>query len=51
MPLLELTNLSKSYTDPGSGARVPVLRGISLKIEAGESLAIVSRPAAARARC
>jgi lipoprotein-releasing system ATP-binding protein len=41
MPLLELTNLSKSYTDPGSGARVPVLRGISLKIEAGESLAIV----------
>jgi|UniRef100_UPI00378413E1 lipoprotein-releasing system ATP-binding protein len=41
MALLELTNLSKSYTDPGSGARVPVLRGINLKIEAGESLAIV----------
>jgi ABC-type lipoprotein export system ATPase subunit len=41
MALLELTNLSKSYTDPGSGARVPVLRGIDLKIEAGESLAIV----------
>ena len=41
MPLIELTNLSKSYTDPGSGARVPVLRGINLKIEAGESLAIV----------
>ena len=41
MPLFELTNLSKAYTDPGSGARVPVLRGINLKIEAGESLAIV----------
>lgn len=41
MPLIELTNLSKSYTDPGSGARVPVLRGINLKIEQGESLAIV----------
>ncbi len=41
MPLIELTNLSKAYTDPGSGARVPVLRGINLSIEAGESLAIV----------
>ncbi len=41
MPLFELTNLSKAYTDPGSGARVPVLRSINLKIEAGESLAIV----------
>lgn len=41
MPLIELTNLSKSYTDPGSGARVPVLRGINLTIEQGESLAIV----------
>jgi len=41
MALLELNNLSKAYTDPGSGARVPVLRGIHLKIEQGESLAIV----------
>ena len=41
MPLIQLTNVSKSYTDPGSGARVPVLRGINLSIEAGESLAIV----------
>ncbi|MDP1589812.1 MAG: ABC transporter ATP-binding protein [Prosthecobacter sp.] len=41
MALLELTNLSKSYTDPGSGARVPVLRGINLTIEQGESLAII----------
>lgn len=41
MSLLQLTNVSKSYTDPGSGARVPVLRGINLSIAAGESLAIV----------
>lgn len=41
MPLLELTNLSKSYIDPGSGARVPVLRGVNLNIETGESVAIV----------
>ncbi len=41
MSLIQLTNVSKSYTDPGSGARVPVLRGITLGISAGESLAIV----------
>jgi ABC-type lipoprotein export system ATPase subunit len=41
MPLIQLTNVSKSYTDPGSGAQVPVLRGINLSIEAGESVAIV----------
>lgn len=41
MSLIQLTNVSKSYTDPGSGARVPVLRGINLSIEAGESVAIV----------
>lgn len=40
MPLIQLTNVSKSYTDPGSGARVPVLRGINLSIESGESVAI-----------
>ncbi|MDB6003354.1 MAG: hypothetical protein JWR15_341, partial [Prosthecobacter sp.] len=28
MPLIQLTNVSKSYTDPGSGAQVPVLRGV-----------------------
>ena len=41
MPLIQLTNVSKSYIDPGSGARVPVLQGLSLSIEAGESVAIV----------
>lgn len=41
MPLIELSNLSKSYIDPGSGARVPVLRGIDLQVEAGESVAII----------
>ncbi len=41
MPLIELTNVVKSYTDPGSGARVPVLRGINLSIAAGESVAII----------
>jgi lipoprotein-releasing system ATP-binding protein len=41
MPLLTLSHISKSYTDPGSGQRVPVLRDITLGIEAGESLAII----------
>jgi lipoprotein-releasing system ATP-binding protein len=41
MPLIELRNISKSYTDPGSGASVPVLRDVSLAIEPGESVAIV----------
>jgi lipoprotein-releasing system ATP-binding protein len=41
MPLIQLTHVSKSYTDPGSGARVPVLHDIHLRIEAGEALAIV----------
>ncbi|WP_395746863.1 ABC transporter ATP-binding protein [Prosthecobacter sp.] len=41
MPLLQLTHVSKSYTDPGSGAQVPVLREINLSIEAGEAVAIV----------
>lgn len=41
MPLIELKNVSKSYRDPGSGQEVPVLRGVSLVIEPGESLAIV----------
>ncbi len=41
MPLIELRHISKSYTDPGSGQTVPVLRDICLAIEPGESLAIV----------
>ena len=41
MSLISLSHISKSYTDPGSGQSVPVLRDISLSITAGESLAIV----------
>lgn len=39
--LLSLSQLSKSYTDPGSGQRVPVLKNITLEIADGESVAIV----------
>jgi len=41
MSLISLSHITKSYTDPGSGQSVPVLRDISLSITAGESLAIV----------
>ena len=41
MPLVELKNISKAYRDPGSGVEVPVLQGVSLAIEPGESVAIV----------
>ena len=40
MSLISLSHVSKSYTD-SSGSAVPVLRDISLSIEAGESVAIV----------
>jgi ABC-type lipoprotein export system ATPase subunit len=40
MPLVELRNVSKAYREPG-GAKVPVLQGVSLAIEPGESVAIV----------
>jgi ABC-type lipoprotein export system ATPase subunit len=40
MPLIELRNVTKAYHEPG-GAPVPVLRGVSLGIESGESVAIV----------
>lgn len=41
MPLLELKQVSKSYAEPERGEAVPVLRDITLSIEAGESVAIV----------
>ena len=41
MPLIELKNVTKSYVEPEQQTSVPVLRGISLSIEAGESVAIV----------
>jgi lipoprotein-releasing system ATP-binding protein len=39
--LLLLSNVCKSYADPGSGQSVPVLKNITLQIQAGESIAIV----------
>ena len=41
MHLVELRNVSKSYTEPGSELRVPVLNNLSLSLNAGESVAIV----------
>ncbi|MDB6139359.1 MAG: transporter related [Verrucomicrobiaceae bacterium] len=41
MPLIELKNIIKSYAEPEQQTPVPVLRGISLSIKAGESVAIV----------
>ena len=41
MPLISLRNVSKAYHDSARGAAVPVLHGITLDIEAGESVAIV----------
>ena len=40
MPLLELRDVSKSYTEPGSNNAVSVLKDVSLTIEPGESLSI-----------
>ena len=39
MALLTVSNLHKSYTV--AGARLPVLRGLSLSVEAGEMVAVV----------
>lgn len=40
MPLIELKNVAKAYTEPGGTVRVPVLHDVSLTIDAGESVAI-----------
>jgi len=40
MSLIALSDVSKSYREPG-GASLPVLRGVSLEIAAGEAVAIV----------
>jgi len=39
--LLEIRNLTKTYRAPDGGDAVDVLRGVDLKMEAGETLAIV----------
>ncbi len=41
MPLVELKNVSKSYTEPGRDEPVKVLQDLSLTLDAGESVAIV----------
>lgn len=44
MPLLKLTNISKSYpaaTPSGGSTDLPILAGINLALETGESLAII----------
>ncbi len=41
MSLIELRNVSKAYTEPGTTNIVPVLNGVSLSIEQGSSVAIV----------
>jgi len=40
-PLLDLIDVSKHYDAPGGAEVPPVLRGVSLSVAAGESLAIV----------
>ena len=40
-PLLKLEHVSKTYAAAGDGAPVPVLRDVTLQIEAGESVAIM----------
>ncbi|MCD4699948.1 MAG: ABC transporter ATP-binding protein [Phycisphaerae bacterium] len=40
-PLLELTDVYKHYEFPGSAAPAEVLRGLSLRVRLGESLAVV----------
>jgi ABC-type lipoprotein export system ATPase subunit len=40
-PILELENVVKQYQAPDGSAATPVLRGVTLAISAGESLAIV----------
>ena len=40
-PLLKLTNVAKRFDSPGNAGSLAVLDGITLEVEAGESLAIV----------
>ena len=41
MPLLQLTGISKSYPAASGSAELPILAGINLDIERGESVAII----------
>ena len=40
-PLLRLSQVTRRYDVPGSAEALPVLNGISLEVERGESLAII----------
>jgi len=49
--MIELRNVTKTYGEPGTPGCVEVLKGISLSITPGQSMAIVGPSAAARVRC
>ena len=38
---IELDNVSKYHKHPGSGVRTPVLSGINMSVEKGETVAVV----------
>ena len=40
MAVIDLKNVKKSYREPGGEVVVPVLKGITMNVEAGESVAI-----------
>lgn len=40
-PLIKLTDVSRSYASPDGGAGLTVLDGVSLEVQAGDSLAVV----------
>ncbi len=39
-PVLELQNIEKHYSEPGGEGIIPVLRGVSLSVHQGESVAV-----------
>jgi lipoprotein-releasing system ATP-binding protein len=39
--MIELVNVTKDYAEPGLGGTLPVLKGISLKIDSGQAIVVV----------
>jgi lipoprotein-releasing system ATP-binding protein len=39
--MIELVNVTKDYAEPGQSGTIPVLRGITLKIDSGQAVVIV----------